>query len=246
MVHLKRPMILNGINQIATRHDLHRPSIILYLPVIGKGQRKPEQELVDQLEEVRPALLGCLCDAVSAGLKNRDMMYGENLPRMADFARWVMACEEGLPWNEGEFLKAYYRNRYGVVEEATDPNPVCAAIKALMENRESWQGTPSELLTELNWVYGESAKGERQWPKVASQLSKALNESTAFLREIGLEVSRPPRAKQRVIAIRRIYDDIFDGDDDVLKGLSFSEPLPHGGAVDGDSNVSGYLFGEGI
>ena len=157
-----------------------------------------------------------------------------------------MACEEGLPWNEGEFLEAYYRNRHGAVEDGTDSNPVCAATKALMVDRESWQGTPSELLTELGMVHGDSAKGDSQWPRTANRLSRILNESTAFLREIGLEVSRPPRAKQRVIAIRRIYDDIFDGDDDVLEGLSFSEPLPHGGAVNDDSNVSGYLFGEGI
>jgi hypothetical protein len=34
----------------------------------------------------------------------------ENAPQMSDFATWVTACEPALPYQSGDFMKAYVRN----------------------------------------------------------------------------------------------------------------------------------------
>jgi len=51
--------------------------------------------------KARPRILGALCDAVSAALRNVDKMRIERSPRMADFVKWIAAAEPGLGRREG-------------------------------------------------------------------------------------------------------------------------------------------------
>ncbi len=75
---------------------------------------------------------------------------------------------------------------------------------------------------------------DQDWPKQANQLSRVLNDSTAFLKGIGLEVSRPTRGQARTIRIIWMDDGMTDDNDAVLKPLSFSEPLPDLDDLDDD------------
>src|SRR5262249_40528550 len=65
----KRPIILNGIDDIATRPDLADRSIVQTLAAISEERRKLETELWADFERRRPRILGALLDAVSHGLK---------------------------------------------------------------------------------------------------------------------------------------------------------------------------------
>src|SRR5204862_2408412 len=60
LFHVMRPVILNGIEELAREHDLIDRAIILSLPRIADAQRRPESELWAQFEEERPHLLGAL------------------------------------------------------------------------------------------------------------------------------------------------------------------------------------------
>ena len=50
------------------------------------------------------------------------------LPRMADFATWVTAAEEGLKWSKGTFMKAYEVNRMNLIDIALEADIVATAI----------------------------------------------------------------------------------------------------------------------
>jgi hypothetical protein len=65
----QRPVILNGIEELATRGDLLDRAIITYLPAIAEERRRPEAELRQAFDAKRPALLGALLDAVSLALR---------------------------------------------------------------------------------------------------------------------------------------------------------------------------------
>ena len=54
-----RPVILNGIEELAVRGDLLDRALLLYLPEIPKDLRKREAVLWQQFEEVRPKVLVC-------------------------------------------------------------------------------------------------------------------------------------------------------------------------------------------
>ncbi len=55
-------------------------------------------------ESARPRILGALLDAVVLALKRENHVHAASWPRMADFARWVVAAEPRLPWPAGSFL----------------------------------------------------------------------------------------------------------------------------------------------
>jgi len=50
---------------------------------------------------------------------------------MADFARWVMACEEALSWPSGAFLKRYTGNKSETIELAIEADVVATAAREL-------------------------------------------------------------------------------------------------------------------
>lgn len=189
-----RPVVANGIDELASRHDLLDRAIILNLPPIPEEERIDEATFWAEFEEARPRILGALLNAISAGLRNFEQVWLDKMPRMADFAKWVVACEEALPWPAGGFLEAYMGNKAEAVELALEADVVAAAVKSLIEEQGAWEGTASELLVCLEAQVSEQAKRNRAWPNSARTLSNRLRRAATFLRATGIEVefSRTP------------------------------------------------------
>lgn len=107
-VELQRPVILNGIDDIACQPDLASRAIILPLqPIL---HRKEETKLWEEFERKRPLIFGALLTALSCALKHLPDTHLDNLPRMADFARWASAAETSFGYPQKAFMKAYATN----------------------------------------------------------------------------------------------------------------------------------------
>ncbi len=113
-----RPIILNGITDVVTRHDLADRTIYINLNPVK--ERILESTLSNQFNEKVPYILGGLFSAVSTALKNIKTTSLSDLPRMADFALWVKAAEPSLPWKDGLFIKTYRHNIHSIVSDALD------------------------------------------------------------------------------------------------------------------------------
>lgn len=183
----KRPVILNGIDSLAVAGDLRDRSLIIELPSIPPEKKRTEREFYRELEQVRPRVLGALLEAVSAALRNRDKTKLEELPRMADFAVWVAAAEEALPWKPGGFMAAYTGNRAEANELALNDDPVAVAVRALLERQEEWSGTSTELLAKLGTLVDEDVKHSKVWPGAPNALTNRLKRLAPSLREAGIE-----------------------------------------------------------
>lgn len=183
----KRPMILNGIDSLAVAGDLRDRSLIVELPSIPPNKKRTEKDFYRELEAVRPGVLGALLDAVSAALRNRDATRLKELPRMADFAVWVAASEEALPWARGAFIGAYTGNRRAANDMALDADPVAVAVIAFMQDRESWIGTMTELHTALGELANEDVRRSKVWPAAPNALSNRMTRLAPSLREHGIE-----------------------------------------------------------
>ena len=107
----QRPIVLNGIEEAATRPDLLDRSLLVGLPTIPEADRQTEAEFWAAFDEARPGILGALLSAVAVGIANLPNIKLDNLPRMADFSLWVSACEPALPWKQDAFMRAYLANR---------------------------------------------------------------------------------------------------------------------------------------
>jgi len=210
----QRPIILNGITELASRSDLLDRAIRVTLPQIPEHKRRPEAEFWADFEKARPAILGALLDAVCTALRNIDKVKLDRLPRMADFAKWVVAAEPSLPWKPGAFLAAYAGNREAAHETALEASPVAGALRTWFDRRQSveWTGTASDLLTELGKIVGEVAQNRQDWPKSGRGLSGVLRRLAPNLRAVGIDVQFDTEGrgnyKRRIIVVRRFGEDI--------------------------------------
>ncbi len=198
--------MLNGISEIARRPDLLNRSIVLRLPPIKS--RKTDRELEQQFEEVWPFVLGALLDAACIGLSNLESVPTESLPRMADFSRWIIACEDALPWDSGTFLDAYRENVQQAAGALLREEPVFIVFERFMKKRKSvdgvfYEGTPTGLLEQLELFENND---ENALPKTANWLMKKFERLNPPIRlELGVEIVHDKRTKdQRSVTVRQV------------------------------------------
>ena len=199
----KRPVIINGIADLLTRHDFTDRSIVINTAPIPQNKRKPEKEIWGPWQKVKPLVLGALCTAISTALRTLDSIQLDSYPRMADFARWVVAAEPELPWEAGSFMDTYLENRANIIDLGLEADPVGSSIMTLMAKREEWSGPATDLLADLNKVAPDHFRRLRAWPKQPNALSNKLRRSATFLREKSYEIEWG-KSGHRYIAIRHI------------------------------------------
>ncbi len=203
-----RPILLNGIEDVATRPDLLDRALCLTLPAIPDGERRAEADLWKTFTAVQPRVLGALLDAVAAALKNLPAARLDSLPRMADFALWIAAAETALPWKPGEFMAAYSGNRGAANELAIESSVVAAPLAALLSAEGGrWEGTATELLNALETAHtDEKTRARREWPTSTRKLSGDLRRLAPNLRRAGLEVTfdkEPGGQRRRIIRLEQ-------------------------------------------
>jgi len=186
----QRPVILNGIGDLAARPDLADRSIAISLPPIPEDKRFTEKDWNAKFEAVAPEIFGAILDGVSAALRRIDEVHIDNKPRMADFAEWITAAEPGLGWPEGSFLPLYVANREEAVQASLEADPMALAIIKFMEERSQWEGPAGQLLSELEELVTDKIKKAKWWPATPATLSKQLERAAPVLRIHGIEFQR--------------------------------------------------------
>ena len=102
-----RPIVVNGIEEVATRADFLDRALIVHLPPIEPTTVKDEEVFWADVDQGRPRILGALLDIVSQGLKTLPTVKLSSMPRMADFAKWSCAVAPACGWTAAAFLNAY-------------------------------------------------------------------------------------------------------------------------------------------
>ena len=206
----QRPVILNGIEELATRGDLLDRAIIIYLPEVSKNQRLEETVFWQRFEQDQPTILGAVLDGVAQAIANLDRVRLEELPRMADFAMWAAAAENGWGMEPGTFIKAYTGNQESANELTLEASPVVGPLRELLEAGD-WKGIATELLAVLDQRVAESTRRLKSWPKDGRALSNALRRLATNLRESGISVEfkdsdRVGKKVQRTIKLFKVED----------------------------------------
>jgi hypothetical protein len=230
LLEAERPVILNGIPTLVSRPDLTERAICINLPPLSAGRRKNRSTLMSEFERAEGRILGALLDGVSAGLRNVGSTKLERLPRMADFATWVAAAEDGLKWAPGRFIAAYDANTKNANDDLIDDDPLASAI-VLLSSAGPWSGTSTELLEKLGALACGTGSRSPDWPKDATRLSGALRRLKPSLSKAGCEVRferRDGPARRRIIRIAQAEHRPSDhSDSSRLSAMSASD---HGAA----------------
>ncbi len=200
----RRCVGLNGINCSATKPDLLDRSILIALDRIPPNQRRTEAALQTAFESARPHILGGIFDVLAEAMRMLPEVRLSTLPRMADFARWGSAIAQALGYRQGDFLRAYNENIREQNAEVLEGHPVAAAVLALTEGGEAWEGTPSDLLTEFERVAVDRKINtkEKGWPKSGPWVTRRLNEVRPNLADVGITIDTG-KSGDRKITIRK-------------------------------------------
>jgi len=203
---VQRPVILNGIADLASRPDLADRALVLRLPRIDERQRKPESEFWAAFERDLPHILGAVFDVLSGVLDRIDDVRLDELPRMADFARLGVAAEPDLPVEPGSFMRAYWQNQTGLTKAAVENDLFMAEVAAFAREDGPWEGTATQLRDAILNRWGEDQPCDDVIPSSPNAVSSRLRRFLPPLRAEGIEVkldcSRKPGTGDRLIQVR--------------------------------------------
>jgi len=217
-----RPIILNGIEDYVSRQDLADRSLFLHLEAIDEKDRRPDAEVWKAIDAIRPAILGALLDTMVVGLRRHSTVELKRLPRLADFAKWAVACEPGFA-AEGAFIAAFESNRAGIIDTVIENDAVAAAVRTFMATRPIWRGSATQLLEELAESVGDRAARAKSWPADHKNLSGRLRRAATFLRKAGVGVEFERTNQARLVVLTR--EEPVDGEGAKANGHDPDDPF---------------------
>ena len=181
-------------------HFLDR-ALIVEFRSITPGTRRDEAQFWKEFAERQPRILGALLDAAITGLRNLPRVKLEQLPRLADFALWVSACEKALGLELGEAMTACRANSAEAHDLALEASTLYQPLAELA--REGFTGTVAELLARLDSTVSDATRRSVRWPKAPNGLGNALRRMATNLRAAGVELqfSRNDVQGRRVVFV---------------------------------------------
>ena len=204
VISSKRPVILNGINAVATAPDLIERVISVELPTIAAAKRQDEQTMEAAWQKDYPAvftgLLTLFADALE--LLPRVVIPAGLKKRMLDYQRLGEAACMALGGKAGEFSQRLDSMHGDSLARGLESYGIAVGIQMLSarpEGRE-WEGTYLQLLTELNRM---QEIDRSNWPRSPRHLSGQVKRIAPALRRAGVTIEAAGRgrtgAKVRIV-----------------------------------------------
>ena len=193
ILKIQKSIIINGINLPGYKPDfLDRSVPILLRPIFGDG-RLTENEIRQRVQELLPKARGYLLSIIPRAIQlypdvEKELMG--KLPRMADFVIWAECGLRALGFPPNAFFDAYQQVKKRETEDLAKENTLIIAIQDLMEGKDEWKGTSSELLEALNPYVTENKRrfDVKLLPKDPRRLGRLLKEHDLMLRNLGFEI----------------------------------------------------------
>ena len=239
-----RPILLNSIEELATRPDFLDRTVHLHTRRLI--DRLTESIFWKEFDEIHPKVLGALFTAVSIALKNvgsidLSAVPNESRPRMADYAKWAMAGAPALGFTADEFLQAYVNNRKASSISSLDASPIYRPLCKLLETENTsprgivcngvFKGSTRQLLIGLKvcrWNENQgiyfSVREAQDLPRNERALSAMLDRLTPNLRIEGIEVKHLGRDPVRRVQILEITKTFTEAEIEAKKAAALPAP----------------------
>jgi hypothetical protein len=205
LVHVTKPCILNGIDDVASQPDLVSRCILMELPTITA--RRTEEDLNSKFAADIGVIFAGLMETLHKTLIELDNVTEVPETRMADFARFGMAVERAMNWPKDSFKDAYAQNQQQQMSNSLGDDPLAAAVRTLVKtevgpNMTSTK-TPTDLLAALREVATHGQVANKAWPKSPHSLSKHLKKMEPALRACGVGITFQ-HSGNRTISVKRL------------------------------------------
>jgi hypothetical protein len=208
--NVTRPIILNGIDDLATRGDLVDRSIIINLPRINGESRKLERDIKREFEAAKPKIFGSILNLLSGILAAKDLIKMNSYSRMADFEQWICAAEIGAElknerlWNPGAFSFVYRQKRKSSSVNCLEAEPLAGLIEKLLDRFPPvWEGCATDLLSMFVRMADVFEMNKSILPNSPNWLVNRLKRVAPNLRDAGIEIVFTDQRPKKII-IRKL------------------------------------------
>jgi hypothetical protein len=209
---VKRPLILNGINVVATRPDL--VSRVLPIRLVKPPAYRREEELNEAFEADHAEILGRLLDLfvrVLNRVHNADNAASST--RLKDFSTLGDAVAEEFGLEPGYFARLLKEREAQAIDESLKESPAAMAIVAMMERRGTdWpdENAPADQRT-MKALFEAVAKHKpldstRLWPATARRLRGVLDRNADGLEARGIRVEYGSRAHGGIRQVHLVWN----------------------------------------
>lgn len=204
LMEVQRPVILNGIEDLAVRPDLAERGLHLELEVVQ--HRMSEAALWKDFDADAPHIFSALLEGLSLAIRDHQSINIGPLPRMADFGQWAAAGIPALGFSPEDFMLAYRNNIEIGLSAGIESSLIGRSIFTIMMSRAEWTGSASDLLEVLSSTAEESATRSPRWPRSAQALSGAIKRLAPALRNAGVDVTASRTAGARTLTLCRLLN----------------------------------------
>lgn len=215
VLSFRRVISMTSVDPGRLHGDLADRLVVIELDRIPEESRAADLAVSESWRAAHPVVLAGLLDLAVAVLRVLPGVRENHLPRMADFARILLAVDQVL----GTDGYGRYAEQAGqVAEQVADADSVALALRYQITT--PWDGTASELLTML-----APTGSAKDWPATPQAMGGRLVRAAPALRNLGWTVEAPDRAKRN-------------------RGWFIAPPMPTGraeggGFVDGTNGTHG-------
>jgi hypothetical protein len=194
-IFLRRPLILSGISDVATRGDLADRYVKIQLPVLTQQWDKAHKgrEFEPCFAEKRSEIFGALLDLLVAVLLTKEGCISPEMVRVKEYGAIGVAVERVLGWPSGSFEESFKLMRQDTKESVLESNILVGPLLTILSGRGLFEGTSDELLGQMTALSPQN-QYSRGWPKDGGWLMKRLGEIADDLRKIhGITIGQARR-----------------------------------------------------
>ena len=204
----RRAVVISSIKYLARNADLRERCIAIRLQRISEKDRRDEESLLQEFEEMRPRIFGAMLTTLSGAMKRIENLDIGSLPRMADFARWGCAIAEELGYTSDEFLGVYRSNLKTQHKEMMRQDEVSLVVMEYIRERGEIRGEPSDVYAQLcskaKQMGMDTDKGSG-WPQASQVLTRRLNLLEDDLADAGIRIKTlKKRGNDRWMVIEKL------------------------------------------
>jgi hypothetical protein len=209
LVKMKRPILLNGIENPAVSADLLDRSLAVSMKPIEEQTRRSEEEIDADLAELGGELVGAIFAAVAGALAALPTTPRPAWARMVDATRWAIAAADALGVEPTELEQALRGNRARRDELALEGSLFAMALIEFAIERQVWEGTTAALKAalEAETELGKANVGKKDvWPQTVQKVTAVLAREMPILRRQGIEwrdTSRRGGVRVKTLTYRR-------------------------------------------
>jgi len=183
----RRVVALTSVDPGRLNGDLADRLLTIELERISEDSRSSEEDLSDQWAQHHAGALGGLLHMTVNVLEALPKVRRSGLPRMADYARVLLAVDEVM---STDGYTTYCEQASRTAETVAEGDSVTIAIR---ENiRSPWEGTASALLKLLT-----VEKPPRDWPATPQGMGGRLVRAAPSLRSLGWMVEKLARSDKK-------------------------------------------------